>query len=80
VNNKTAWIVLVAGLTVALLAAGAWYRAHEALQSSRSQLIASDLKPIAALLADDEKLLSELQAPPFAEQDAGILESSSPTS
>ncbi len=74
-NNRTTWIVLVAGLTAALVAAVAWYRAHEALQSSRSQLIYSDLKPIAALLADDQNLLSELHSPPFAEQDAGILES-----
>ena len=74
-NNKTAWIVLVALLTVALLAAVAWYHDHEALQSSRSQLIASDLKPVAALLADDQALLIQLQSPPFAEQGAGILES-----
>jgi hypothetical protein len=74
VNSKTAWIVLVAGLTAALVAAVAWYRAHEALQSSQFQLISCDLKPIAALLADDQTLLTELQSPPFAEQGAGILE------
>jgi hypothetical protein len=67
--------MLIAGLTAALIATAAWYHAHDALQASQSQLISSDLKPIAALLTDDQKLLTELQSPPFAESDAGILES-----
>jgi hypothetical protein len=65
----------MAALTAALVAAAAWYHAHDALQSSQSQLIASDLKPIAALLTDDQTLLTEMQTPPFIEKDAGILES-----
>jgi len=64
----------MAALTAALLAAATWYH-HDALQSSRSQLISSELKPIAALLSDDHALLTELQSPPFAEKDTGILES-----
>jgi hypothetical protein len=65
---------MVAASIAALVAAAAWYRDYIALQALQGQWISSDLKPIAALLADDLKLLGELQSPPFAEQDAGILE------
>jgi hypothetical protein len=75
VNNKTAWTVSMFASTAALVAAAAWYHDHDALQSSQSQLIASDLKPIAALLADDQAFLTELRSPPFAEKDSGIFES-----
>jgi len=62
-------------LTAALVAAAGWYNDHGAREASESHLISSELKPIAALLTDDQKLLTELQSPPFAESDAGILES-----
>jgi hypothetical protein len=74
-DNKTAWILLMAVTIVALALSAAWYQAHDAFQYSQSQRISSDLEPIAALLTDDQKLLTELQSPPFAESGSGILES-----
>jgi hypothetical protein len=59
----------------ALLAAGAWYHEHSALEQARAQVVASELQPIAALLAENETLVQELQSEPYKEKDSGILES-----
>jgi hypothetical protein len=68
-------MIIVTVLLIVALGAAAWYHAHAALQSAQSRLVAADLQPIAALLKDDQKILTELQAPPFTESDSGILES-----
>ena len=64
----------VVAVIAALVAAAAWYRDSVALQASQWLWVSSELEAIAALLADDGKLLDELQSPAFAEPDAGILE------
>jgi len=75
VSSKTARMLLMAALIAALVCAGAWYQAHEALEATRSQLTAGVLQPIAAMLKENQALLHELQSEPFAEKDSGILES-----
>jgi len=74
-NNKVLVSVSVAAVTVALLAAAAWYRVSTALREERAQILGGELQPIATLLKENEALIKELQAEPFAETDSGILES-----
>ncbi len=59
----------------ALLAAGAWFQTRSALSDARAQVLAGELQPIATLLHEDQAILNELQAEPFAEPNSGILES-----
>jgi hypothetical protein len=75
VTNKTSWILLVAAPIAAVIAAGAWYHAHDALDQTHTQLIASELQPIATLLKANQSVIQELQSDPFTEKDSGILES-----
>jgi hypothetical protein len=62
-------------MVVALVAIAAWHHANEALHESRSQLIASELQPIATMLKENQAFIKELQSDPFTEKDSGILES-----
>jgi hypothetical protein len=57
------------------MAACGWYHTNDALNERRSQLVADELQPIAALLKDNQALIQELQSEPFTEKDSGILES-----
>jgi hypothetical protein len=66
---------LLAALVTALVAAAFWHHDHEALGESRAQVVASELQPIAVLLKEDQATLKELETEPFAEKDAGVLES-----
>jgi hypothetical protein len=75
VNNKTAALVSVIALVVALAAVAVGYQARTALHESRAQVIVGELRPVATLLNEDLALISELQAEPFTEKDSGILES-----
>jgi hypothetical protein len=72
-NNKTVWAVLVASLAV--MATGAWYHAHEMLDETRSQFVTEELQPIATYLKENRALITELQSEPYTENDSGILES-----
>jgi hypothetical protein len=74
-NSKTTVRIIAALLILALTMTVAWYRAHQALQTSRSQFVASTLEPVAALLTENSALITELQAEPYTEKDNGILES-----
>lgn len=67
--------VLAAILIAALAAVGVWYHAHDALDRTRSMLLASELQPISILLKENQALIEELQMEPFTERDSGILES-----
>jgi hypothetical protein len=67
-------VVAVSAIAVLLLGAG-WYRAHVELLNSNGKLVASTLEPAAALLKEDQALISELQTEPYSEKDSGILES-----
>jgi hypothetical protein len=75
VASKTARMLMMAALIAALVCAGAWYQAHEALEATPLHLTAGILQPIAAMLNENQELLHELQSEPFAEKDSGILES-----
>jgi hypothetical protein len=66
---------LIALTVFLLLASAAWYRAHDALSESRAALVTSTLAPVAALLKEDQSLLTELQTETYTEKDAGILAS-----
>jgi hypothetical protein len=66
---------LIAVSAAALLALAGGYHAHQTLQQTRAELPRALLVPIAALLKDNQSLLNELQADPYTEKDAGILES-----
>jgi hypothetical protein len=59
----------------ALAAAGVWYERYESLGVMRLQIALAELQPISAMLKDNQALIMELQAEPFAEKDSGILES-----
>jgi hypothetical protein len=74
-NNKSMVICLAASLIAAIVAAGLWQHDHVALEETRSQMVASELQPIAALLKENQGLMQALQAEPFGEKNSGILES-----
>jgi hypothetical protein len=74
-NDRNAWILLAVVSLAALVAASAWFQTRSALIDARAQVIAGELQPIATLLQDDQAILKELQAEPFAEPGSGILES-----
>jgi hypothetical protein len=67
--------LLAVAAAAALIAAAAWYHASSALQDSRTQAVTNTLKPIVALLDENQALVHELQSEPFTEKDSGILES-----
>jgi hypothetical protein len=62
---------------VAMLIAGVacfgWYMATRSLRELQSNITATQLKPMAALLADNRALILELQNGAFAEPGVGIL-------
>jgi len=74
-KNNTPLLVAVIAAVVMLLAASFAYYEHQALVESRAQIVAGELQPIATLVKEDQALLAELKAEPFAEKDSGILES-----
>jgi hypothetical protein len=74
-NDKTLWALLAASLIAGSVAAGFWHHEHEALEESRSHVVAGELQPIATLLKDNQALFQELQGESFTEKDSGILES-----
>jgi hypothetical protein len=73
VNQRISWTVLVVASLATVIAVGAWYRDHVALNQVHSQFLAGVLQPMATLIKDNQALLKELQAEPFAEKDSGIL-------
>jgi len=75
VTSRTIGFLLVAALGATAVAAISWHHEHETVGDLRSQVVARELQPIAALLKEDQALISELQAEPFTEKDSGILES-----
>lgn len=74
-NARSITIVLVLLPVATLAATGGWYHAHQSLQSTRAQFVASTLEPMATLLKENDGMIAELQAGPFVENDSGILES-----
>jgi len=74
-NDKTLWAILAVALIAGCVATGFWHHEHEALEESRSHVVAGELQPIATLLKENQAFLQELQAEPFTEKDSGILES-----
>jgi hypothetical protein len=74
-NSKAAASVSAIALCAALVAGAAWYQASTKLRESRAELVSLELERIAALLQEDQALIKELQSEPFAEKDAGVLES-----
>ena len=75
VNQKNVWGLLVIAVVVAVGAVALMIYERWQLQEARSRVVVQELKPIARLLEEDQALLKELQAEPFAEKDSGILES-----
>lgn len=74
-NDKTLRVLLALVSAAALVAVVAWHQANGALDESRTRVVASLLQPAALLLKENQALIKELQAEPFAEKDAGILAS-----
>src|SRR5450755_3965248 len=74
-NSKTTLGIIAGLLVLALVMSGAWYHAFQGLRASRTQFVANTLGPTAALLKEDQAIVNELQAEPYAEKDNGILES-----
>lgn len=74
-NDGSARVLVGVVLVAILLAAGGWFQARSVSSRARSQVLTSELQPIATLLQENQGVLNELQAEPFAEMDSGILES-----
>jgi hypothetical protein len=74
-NHKAIYFLFVAAILAAIATAGFGYQEYELLKESRAQLIALELQPMATLLTENQSLIKELQAEPFGEKDAGILDS-----
>jgi hypothetical protein len=75
-NDKMIWVLLINVLVAtAVVTTVTWRYEHEAQGELRAQIVAGELQPIAALIKDNQALLQELRWEPFAEPDAGILES-----
>ena len=74
-NRKNFWGFLGIAVVVAGLALGLLLYEHAQLQDARARVVAGELQPIAMLLKENQALIKELQAEPFTEKDAGILES-----
>jgi hypothetical protein len=68
-NNETALVFLVAALIAASLAFAGWYQAN----AKTRELRIDELRPIAALLKEDQELLVALQADATFDKDSGIL-------
>jgi len=75
VNQKNIWGLLVVAVVVVAGALGLWFYERLQLQEARARVVAGVLQPIAMLLKENQAMLKELQAEPFAEKDSGILES-----
>jgi hypothetical protein len=75
VNTKTLIILLCIATGAASVATGAWYHTHQALHELQARVVNRNLESMAALLKENQALVQELQAEPFAEKDAGILAS-----
>jgi hypothetical protein len=74
--TNTTWArVTIAALIATLVSATGWFHCARALGDSRAQSVSMTLKPIAALLQDNQSIRAALRAPPFAEPDKGILQS-----
>lgn len=74
-HNKTVWAVVGAALIATIVAIAFGQHEHETREELRSQVVAGELHPIAALLQENLALIQELQSQPFNEKDSGILES-----
>jgi hypothetical protein len=74
-SNNTRWLLLVAALIAALVAAGFGHQEQIALESLHAQVLSGELQPIAILIKENQALIQELQTEPFTEKDSGILES-----
>jgi hypothetical protein len=59
----------------AVVAAGFWHHDNQALSELHTQVVTSELRPIATLLREDQTIIKELEVEPFTEKDSGILES-----
>jgi hypothetical protein len=66
-------MLLVVALVATVIAVGAWYRDHVALDQVHSQFVAGLLQPMATLVKENQALVKELQAEPFSENDSGAL-------
>src|ERR1700723_2795899 len=75
VNQKSVLGFLAVALVVAALALGLMFYERSQLQEARTRVIAGELLPIVRLLQENQALIKELQAEPFAEKDLGVLES-----
>ena len=73
-NKMTAVLCALAGAG-SLAPAACCYHEHVTVNALREQVFSSELQPIASLLAENQRLLQELQAEPFVEPDSGVLES-----
>jgi hypothetical protein len=74
-NTKVPMMVVTFAVASVLIGVFFSCRENHALRALRAQFVVGELQPIAALLREDQAILKELQAEPFAEKDSGILES-----
>jgi hypothetical protein len=75
VNNRTSTLLLAAALAAVVAAAAGWYHASAGLRELHMLGVVAELQPAAVLLKENQALITELQAEPFAEKDTGVLAS-----
>ena len=75
VNHKHFLRLLVLAVVVAVGVLGLAFYERSQLQAARARVVAEELQPIASLLKENQALIKELQAEPFAEKDLRVLES-----
>jgi hypothetical protein len=75
VYRKHVWGLVVVAVVVVVGALGLMFYERSQLQDARARVTFSELQPLAGLLKENQALIKELQAEPFAEKDSGILES-----
>jgi hypothetical protein len=75
VNNRTSTLLLASALVAAVAAAAGWYHASAGLRELQMLGVVAELQPAAVLVKENQALITELQAEPFAEKETGILAS-----
>jgi hypothetical protein len=67
INVQARNIVTGVAIGVAVVCAGGWFHAHQALSEATQSYISETLDPIVQMLEENATLTRELEAPPYAE-------------
>jgi hypothetical protein len=74
-NKKTMWLLVGAASIAALVALAFLHHEGRILRDARARVVASELRPIAMLLNENQALIHELRSEPLTEKESGLLAS-----